>query len=189
MRRTIERAIVPRLSCAYFSYFRAFSARVHPCEHSRAVARRPLSSDLSLEPISAPNASIIDMVEDAAEEMFDTVPGASRRDLEDPMRTAEMDQATLARLLPRTRPEDSHTVAMRAPRGEPQTEPSMPAAVVEEERLISEPASCSDARRAAGGRAVKGLIEHVPSRTSAVVKVVVAGLVFGAAAAALWFAT
>ena len=135
------------------------------------VARRPLSSDLSLEPISAPNASIIDMVEDAAEEMFDTIPGASRRELEqkttsDPTRTAEMDQAVLERLLPKTRPENPQTVAMRPPREEPQTEPSMPVELVEQERLIA----------------------HVTQpKKSPVLKVVVAGLIFGAAAASLWF--
>jgi hypothetical protein len=91
------------------------------------VARTPLSSDLHLEPISSPTGSILDMVEDAAEEMFDTVPGTSRAALaEDAMRTSEMDQATLDRLLPQTRPvKDAATVAMRGPRTDT-TEPQVP---------------------------------------------------------------
>ena len=132
------------------------------------MTRRTLSSDLHLEPITAPGgASIIDMVEDAAEEMFDTLPGASRAALErDAQRTAEMDKSLLAQLLPQTRTGESPaTVAMRPPRTEEPTKPEVPVEQIESERQIAQAA-----RRSGVG-----------------LKLFVALALFAGSAAALWY--
>ena len=136
----------------------------------RFVVRRPLSSDLNLEPISSPNGSLIDLVEDAAEEIFDTVPGTSRADLHtDAMRTAEMDKHQLNQLLSKTVPATKpQTVAMRPPREDPLTEPSVPVAIadIESERLI----------------------EHVePKRSSPFMMMFLVFALIGAATTAWWF--
>ncbi len=134
------------------------------------MARTPLSSDLNLTPISAPTGSILDMVESAAEEMFDTYPGTSRAALEtDALRTVEMDQAQLAGLLPKTRPPPvgPRTVAMRPPRTDP-TEPVM-------EILASDPDP-------------ESLLAHVEPRSSGVrLKVVLVLAALAGALSAWWW--
>jgi hypothetical protein len=115
-------------------------------------------------PISASDASILDMVDAVAEEMLDTMPGTSRRELEaDAMRTAEMDSAVLAQLLAK----QEQTVAQRPPeRMEDATRPEMPIELIESERLIAR----TQAQSSGFG-----------------LKIAVGVFVFGSVVASLWF--